>query len=274
MKIAACVILYHPDPIDLEKDILAFASQIDLLILWRNSPEDIPIPDNLPCQIRWMGDGINHYIAHPLNTILNYCSDQGYDYLLTMDQDSEFDNFEAFLNQIKQSQKEGATENTIIFAPNINHRYGTASPSVLKVESTITSGSLCNVQKAKAIGGFRESYEINWVDDEFCHRARLAGFEILAFPEYNLKQRFGRITTVHGIDCYNYPAKTYYFIFRNMLWMHRQYKTAPSIRCILYTSQMYIKGILAGETDKCRKLKALGRGITHGLFKDYLKNEA
>lgn len=268
MRIAACIVLFHPDPKDLERDIRAIAPYLDTLILWRNSGEETSLPQDISCPVVYMGDGTNQYIAHALNESLAYCAEFGFDCLLTMDQDSEFEDFGAFLEQAESLRRDPAYADAIIFAPNVNRRYGTEE-KVLPVESTITSGSLCDVRKCLAIGGFRESYRIYWVDSEFCHRAALAGYRILALPGHNLRQQFGKITKKHGIDCYNYSAKTYYFMFRNMLWMHREYKSNPSTKCVLYTTQMYLKSILAGENGKWEKLKAVCRGIRHGLTRDY-----
>ena len=268
MRIAACIVLYHPDSSDLEKNIRAISDHIDLLFLWRNSIEKVIVPENLSCRILWMGDGTNQYIAHPLNCCLSYCIENGFDYLLTMDQDSEFEDFGRFIETVSVLRNETLYRRTIIFAPNINHRYD-ISYSFIAVESTITSGSLCDVRAAIAIGGFREAYQIYWVDGEFCHRAHLNGYDIFTLTENNLKQQFGKITMVHGVTCYNYSAQSYYFLFRNMLWMHREYKTNPSRRCILYSTQMYIKGILIGENEKWKKLKAIWKGVYHGITRSY-----
>ena len=268
MKIAACIILYHPNLSDLEKDIRAICYHIDTLILWRNSPEEIVIPQDLLSNIIWMGNGDNRYISYALNRCLDYCDKNGFDYLLSMDQDSEFEDFSGFLSKVSALQFESSFEKTIVFAPNVNHRYH-VSPSMITVESTITSGSLCKVREAIAIGGFRESYQIYWVDSEFCHRANLNGYRILTLTEYNLIQQFGKKTISHGITCYNYSAQSYYFLFRNMFWMHREYKMNPSIKCILYTTKMYIKSIIFGEANKWAKIKAVLRGIRHGITRNY-----
>ena len=49
MRIAACIVLFHPDPKDLERDIRAIAPYLDTLILWRNSEEEISLPQDIPC---------------------------------------------------------------------------------------------------------------------------------------------------------------------------------------------------------------------------------
>lgn len=268
MKLAASIILYHPDIADLEKNIRAIADHVDTLILWRNSPEEIPLPEALPCKLLLMGDGTNQYISRPLNTCLSYCLDGGFDYLLTLDQDSEFEDFGGFLEKALSLADEPGHQRTVIFAPNVNHRYA-SEPSVLSVESAITSGSLCKVSAALECGGFRESYRIYWVDSEFCHRAQLKGWNIWTLTGFNLRQQFGKKVPADGAGSYNYSAQAYYFLFRNMLWMHREYKSNPSLRCILYTSKLYLSSILRGETDKWEKLKAVGRGVRHGLFGKY-----
>ena len=141
MRIAACIVLFHPDPKDLERDIRAIAPYLDTLILWRNSGEEISLPQDIPCPVVYMGDGTNQYIAHALNESLAYCAEFGFDCLLTMDQDSEFEDFGAFLEQAESLRRDPAFADAILFAPNVNRRYGTEE-SVLPVESTITSGSL------------------------------------------------------------------------------------------------------------------------------------
>ncbi len=264
MRIAACIILYQANPSDLRRNILAIAGQIDTLILWRNSPEDILVPEGLPCKIHWMGSGENLFIAKPLNECLAYCKREGFDWLLTMDQDSEFEDFKAFIQSVETISIEGVG----IFAPNVNRRYSETADAV-EIESTITSGSLCSVQVAQAVGGFREDYQIYWVDSEFCHRLHLAGYKILALPHHNLIQQFGKISVVHGVRCFNYSPTTLYFMFRNMFWMHRQYRSNPNLKCILYTSQLYLKGIVIGENDKGPKLRAALKGMWHGLFRKY-----
>ena len=270
MKIAACIILYHPDLEDLTRNILAIKDNIDHLILWKNSSEDISdlkVLSSLSCGLDIMGDGTNQYISTPLNSCLEWCKFNGYDYLLTMDQDSEFESFGGFIDAIR-ALPDDVSRDTIIFAPNINNRYS-CDQEVLSIESTITSGSLCNVDKSCKIGGFREKYQIYWVDSEFCHRSHLNGYKILCLTRNNLKQQFGKKERRHGVDVYNYSKVTYFFIFRNMLWMHREYKSNPSIKTILYSSQMYLKSIIMGEKDKISKIISVTKGIYQGITRKY-----
>ena len=153
MKTAACIILYHPDTDRLRENILAIAKDLDLLILWRNSPEDIPIPE-VDVPVVRLGTGENRYIAAPLNECFRYCADRGIDWLLTMDQDSVWEDFSGFVQTAEKYLQDGV----IAFAPSVNRNLS-ATEECIDIDYTITSGSLCHVPSVLAAGGFRESYK-------------------------------------------------------------------------------------------------------------------
>lgn len=264
MRIAACVILYHPDVELLLKNVSAFIDDVEILIVYRNSVEQIDFPKAYYHKLVFMGSGKNHYMAHALNECLAYCRRHRFDYLLTMDQDSVWEDFHGFVNKV------GAypSDDVVIFAPNVNHALPETEP-YREVESTITSGSLHRVELALRSGGYKDYYQIYWVDGEFCHRARHTGYKILALPSCHLQQRFGgsdcksdRVN--RGFFCADYSPSTYYFMFRNMLFMRREWKENPSIKCIFYTLFLYLRSIILGEENKMAKLRSVFLGLRDG----------
>lgn len=263
-RIAAIIICYHPDEVVLLKNISAFADNVDKIIIWRNSDEKLSVVTASAWnqKIVWMGDGSNRFIAYPLNKAINWCVDNKYDYLLTMDQDSVWENFELIISQIS------GNKDIVIHSPNVNHCYQLPKDTISYVESVITSGSLLNIAIAKCLGGFREDYEIYWVDGEYCYWARKNGYKIAAYPEWHLTQEFGKQTrTIGGFYTSNYSPQIYYYIFRNMLWMHREHgNEAVSMKCILYTSMYNLRGIILGERNKLIKLVKIVSAFWHGLF--------
>lgn len=260
-KIAAIVIAYHPQADELEKNMLAYMDAVDLVLVWRNSPEALPFLEKYPQKVVPMGDGTNKYMAYPLNVALDWCKQNGYDYLMAMDQDSLWSDCGAFVNAAMSM----AETDVALFAPNVNHLYD--DKESYDTERAITSGSLYNVEVVTRLGGFRENYQIYWVDDEFCYWARLNGYKIKLLGKYNLQQQFGKETvTAFGFTTSNYSPKVYYFLHRNMMWMKREYGEVPSLRCILYIFFYCVRGILLGEKNKLRKLAAIGTALLHGLF--------
>jgi len=263
MRIAAIVVLYKPDIEAFIRNIRQYVDAVEKVLIWRNSSEGIIFPKDLSEKVILCGTGENQYIAKALNFAVEWCCNNGYDYLLTMDQDSSWLDFKGFIENIQMLPK----DDVAIFAPNMNDT-SDSSNDHYPVESVITSGSLCNVDIAKRLGGFREDYEIYWVDSEYCHWANLNGYKIEMMSRFVLKHRLGNpIRTKFGFNASNYSPTVYYFLFRNMLWMKREYHINPSLKCVLYTSFYHIRGILFGEQDKLLKLGKIVKAYYNGLFR-------
>ena len=118
MKIAAIVVVYHAEKRILFQNIEAFASSVDTIIIWRNSPDDLAYLEKWRSKMVFMGDGTNRYMAKPLNEAIDYCISKGYDYLLTMDQDSCWEDFNRFIELVNALPKDGLVA---IYAPNVNN---------------------------------------------------------------------------------------------------------------------------------------------------------
>lgn len=264
-RIAAIVICYHPDMELLRANIGTFAGEVDSVLVWRNSGEPLDRLKEEFNNIELTGSGENQFIARPLNEALHYCAENGYDWLLTMDQDSIFEDFGLFKADVL-SRKDG---DVAIYAPNVNGQFTDSKDH--EPETVITSGSLIDVSKAIAAGGFKEKYEIYWVDGEFCYRSRKAGYRIIVPARHNLRQQFGRQSrTLFGFTTSNYSAPIYFRLIRNMLWEHREHgPKAVSKRCIAYTLLYSTRGIVLGEKQKLKKLAAIAKGLWHGSFRSY-----
>lgn len=265
-KIAALFSLYHPDLIQLKNNVQAIANHVDTVILWRNSNEDIETLKNISGNIVFMGNGENQFLAFPMNECLKWCHKNGYDYLLTMDQDSLWNNFENFLNIVHTSNR----QDIAIFAPNVNWKYP-KSDKMIETTYVISSGSLIKVNAALEVGGFNEKYKIYWLDGILCHKICKAGYHIMIVPECNIDHKFGNITkTLFGFETPNYSPEVYYYLIRNMIWSHRQYGVSTvSYKCIGYNLLYNVRGIILGDKNKIKKLSMVMKALIHGLFLPY-----
>lgn len=263
MKIAALFIIYKPHVSDLVTNILQVIETVDLVVLWFNSAVDISLPEQYENKILSVYSEENQFIAAPINNILEYCSLHNFDYLLTMDQDSYWEDFSGFIREIKNMQCDDA----IVYSPNINRSIGSLE-TMIEVDRVITSGSLYNVELTRKLGGFREDYKIYWVDGEFSYWSIINNYKLICLPKFNLLHQFGGHTKrVFGITGANYSFVSYYFLFRNMLWMHREFGVqAVSYKTIFYTMKSYIPGIILCEENKIRKLAHILKAFFHGLF--------
>lgn len=266
MKIVAVIVAFHPDMELLRRNIEAIHDHVDKILIWRNSPEDFnPILSRSP-KIVLGGDGTNRFMAFSLNRALEWANNLGYKWLLTMDQDSVWDDFGNFITDALDD----GDESVALYTPNVNRAFD-PTPQHTDVETAITSGSLINVERALSIVGFKEKYEIYWVDGEFCFRARREGMKVRMLPHHNLTQQFGRQTrTLFGFQTSNYSPQSYYYLIRNMLWEHREHGSrAVSFRCIAHTLLFTTRGIILGEKQKMKKLGKISLAIWHGLTKSY-----
>lgn len=266
MKIAAIVVVYHPDIENLIKNIQSYIDYVDKLLVWRNSEEDLSILGALSDKILLLGIGENQYLASPYNIGLDWCYKHEYDFLLTMDQDSLWINFQGFL----QNAISYKTSEIAVFAPNVNGNEDKQLPLIDK-ETVISSGMLIDVSAAKNVGGFNENYQIYWVDGEFCYKLRTNGYLIKLITDYSLIHELGNQSkTIFGFTTSNYSPTVYYFMIRNMIWEHREYgENAVSSKCIAYTLFYNLRGIILGESNKLIKIKSICKGLCDGMFSSY-----
>jgi len=272
MKTAAIIIAYHPDKALLCKNIEAFINDVDIVLIHRNSDDDMSyLTYQWGSKIKFIGGGNNQYIAKPLNEALKYCHINGYNWLLTMDQDSLWKDFSGFKSAIENVEN---NESIAIYAPNVNYFNKNTNAKYLDIEWVIQSGMLLNVNVCLSLGGFREDYKIYGVDEEFCYWANLHDKKVRILPRFNLKQQYGTSRmTRWGFYVYDYSPIVRYFMIRNMIWMKREFPKSTTSRRILSVIAHNTRDITFCENKKFAKLKMFTKGIFHGLTRPISKRE-
>jgi hypothetical protein len=266
MRILAVVVVYHPDKELLVRNIGAFIDYVDKVIVWRNADDALEYLDKWNDKIIYMGDGTNKFLAYPINKALEYGQENGYDFLLTMDQDSEWINFKDFKETIARQWTDN--NNVAIYSPNVNGYLKDSNIEYKDIEWVIQSGMLIDLKKTQHWGGFREDYEIYGIDEEYCYWLRLNGLKIRSFTNYRLKQKYGEARKSRfGFTVYNYSPATRYHLIRNMIWMKREFPGSTIFRRIPHVALLNLRDILLAEDNKYKKTSALLRGIYDGLFK-------
>ena len=269
MRILAVICLYHPEPELLEADIASFAGGVDALLLWRNSPVDeksieAALPPDVRDKLRWAGDGHNAGISKALNEALVIAREEGFTHLLTMDQDSVWEGFDRFLDQVSAPEAPRG-----LFGPSRKGEPGATSYTA--VSQLITSGMLVPVEVAGAAGGWWEELFTDGVDTAFCCAAARAGFGCWqvgnCFLHHRLgapvvKHFFGRPYTVTG-----YGPERLYEIYRSMFLIIRSYPEAKDIRRSL--KDVWIRRnpvrLLLGGRQRPAKFWAMLRGSVAGI---------
>lgn len=233
MKIAACVILYHPKEKDLN-NILSYIDLVDKLYVYDNSEEPtITIPFDKYDKIIYISDSENKGLSYRLNHACNAAIADGFDFLLTMDQDSYFteNNLKYYFQNIKDYPNK---EKIGIFGLDYYDYNKSTDPKKIipkEVDFLITSGSVMNLNLYKEIGGFDENLFIDGVDYDYCFAVLKNNFKCIHFKNNSFTHTIGEktkrscIKTLYLIKKHKLihsPIRIYY-IKRNMLYLEKKY---------------------------------------------------
>ncbi|MBB6005615.1 glycosyltransferase family 2 protein [Arcicella rosea] len=234
MKIAAVVILYHPTVKTLE-NIKTYASVLDQVYAFDNTEEGSVIKNSLMeiPNISYFNDKHNAGIAKRLNTAAQIAINDGFDWLLMMDQDSSF-NYSTF-NLYRDNISNYPDKNQVaIFGPNFSREQQNSFETIIpeEVSALITSGSILNLSAYQQIGMFDEALFIDGVDTEYCLRAQNSGFKIVQLFNIFLKHELGESVRRASIKTLYLVKKTKaihspircYYIYRNNLYLQDKYK--------------------------------------------------
>ncbi|MDR0983111.1 MAG: hypothetical protein LBM07_07740 [Culturomica sp.] len=267
MKLLAVVSSYFPKLEELEENIQSYLPWVDKLIIWENTPKEQSkikeLTDKLNCdkiQVRTTGE--NEFLAKPFNICVQWAKENGYTHILTMDQDSKFENgnFERYIELVKN-----CTDDKIgCFSPNIGNKR-TSSKEIIAIETAITSGAIYPLSVFDNIGLFDEKLLIDCVDTEFCLRAHTHNIKTVCVTSINLLHHLGSFKkTKVGLLLNNYSAQRTYYLLRNRILIEKKYPKYDDNKKSFFKYQLFyriIKVIL--EKDSLRKIKAILLALIH-----------
>ncbi len=228
INIMGVVILYHPDTNLLFDHINTYLPGVNKLLLYDNS--ELPSPELVQMvglqdspKLEYIYFGKNEGISKRLNMAAEYAIANGYEFLLTMDQDSAFekDGFDNYLEKINRNTIAGVAQYGVNCQPDITP--ATTTPE--KVISLITSGSILDLKLFTQVGPFDEKLFIDFVDAEFSYRVVDKGFVNVLFSDIILLHRIGYLKMGRSLKNWKLtprllhaPVRVYY-ILRNGLYL-------------------------------------------------------
>lgn len=265
LKVAGIVTLYNPTDEDI-LNINTYINDIDVLYVVDNT-EGFNNLDRLPKnkKIEYIFNNENVGIATALNIGANKAITQGYDWLLTMDQDTTFN--KNVINQMKEYILSNDTSTIGIVTPwhKIKAILNKPNSSIDYPIDVMTSGNLLNLDIYKKIGGFKDWLFIDGVDIEYCLNLRKNGYKILRLNyleiDHNLGDIFYKKILNRNFLCTNHTAIRRYYIIRNNNYIYDMYKDFDKDFCKYIVSQRHnILAVILFENNKCQKLKYYIKG--------------
>ena len=290
IKLAACVVLYNPDDTIFE-NILTYGNYVDKLIVVDNSlKRNKFLIDKLnevfESKLIYINNNDNLGIATALNQACDKAIELQFKWILTMDQDSSFINFDHYKKCLEKVQN---VNNVALLAANTD-KEGYSNFDINECScnyredkfSVITSANIVNLEYFEEIGRFNDKLFIDMVDYDYCLRINIKKFKILYFPDVFVEHKLGEVHLRTNIFTRKKKYKTEhnaqraYYIARNSLYLSKNYgKYFPKEFGMLHILNIVfihdVTKILLYEIDKWNKLKAKFIGLYHFLINRYGK---
>lgn len=269
-RVCAGIILFNPDIDRLELVLSSIENQVEEVFAVDNNSknsEDISrLFDSHP-KVKWLKNEVNKGISKALNQACCEAFDRDYNWILTLDQDTICPS-----NMVDTLLYYTAQNNIGIVCPAVYYEdWGKNTQNERtdreEVYACMTSGSLIRLRAWKDVGGYDETYFMDYVDNEFCMKLRLSKYKILKVNRCLMSHQLGqtRIITIFGkkfvgithspLRCYDMMRNNLCFIrkYKNNLNLFREYGKVFSIfiNKIFYSRNKKdtIKALLMGVRD-------------------------
>ncbi len=281
----AGIVLFKPDASQVRANLAALLDQVDLLILYLNSPlssEDAASFTALaePDRLLFLGDGSNRGLGVAYNAMAELARAREARHLLLLDQDSSptIDLLPGLVDAFRRLMDAGKTVATV--GPAIQTLTGEAHqpprpprpspgpiPGILPAEAVISSGSLISMDALSAVGPFRDDFFIDMIDTEWSLRAWTRGYGTWMTERVSMRhalgggtvRAFGSTIVLHS------PARLYTAI-RNQTAMLRLRHVPWRWRAIFLASlPLRVLAYLRHAPARHATLKAIWLGIFDGV---------
>lgn len=283
MKTTVIYVTYNSNKELLSKSINSIVSQVDKIIIVDNTPnkdEKLEIFRNNNVEIIYLED--NFGIAYAQNVGIKRALNENFEYIMLSDQDTIYpnnyisdmlkifdiyDNIGAiaprFIDGIKKS-----SDGFISITPIIFKQFFPASGKH-EVMQVIASGKILNAKYLNNIGLMDENLFIDWVDFEWCWRARKKGYKIIGNADVTIDHQLGDSSKDLGFREVNLRSPVrHYYITRNAFHLALRDKSLdlPHRIILFFKSFRYIIGYPILSKPHLKHLKYVLFGFYHGII--------
>lgn len=269
-KIAVGIVTFNSEIDCLKKNIESIVNQVEVIYIIDNGSDnwqeiESVVQNEEKCVIQRFNN--NEGIAKALNTLCLKAQENGYEWILTLDQDTIcppniIEEFREYLCLEKVAMLTAAVfdRNRGTFNSKLNTKYS-------EVNNCITSGSLLNLNVWNELKGFDEYLFIDGVDFDICHRIVMAGYKIYRINSVIINHEIGKseYKNIFGwkVIVMHHSAFRKYYIARNNIYLARKGVWKIS-RGLLRNMKIFLLTILF-EKQKCIKIKKIIKGTIDGF---------
>lgn len=218
----------------------------------------------VPASVKYTFYNHNNGLSIPYNQMIEYCTQQQYDYLCILDQDSNYplEEMKKLIDFINEHPQD--LVNTAIIAPRYYkplEKQHSRQQKLSTVKWTINSGSFLNVKLLQRKGlSYDEKVFLDALDFDFCWSVREKDCLVQIYEDSVFVQNLGQL--VKGRSFCSHSSSRYYNIVHNKKHIHRKrlgYVLGTAIAIIKTGST--ISKVLLYEENKWPKLKSCLKGL-------------
>ena len=281
-KLACVVIWYNPSLLEVQ-NIRTYSSCFEKVYIVDNSNSDNKTLAEEIADSVYISNGKNLGIAAALNKGCQKACSDGFEWCLTMDQDSTWssDLLEMYLKEVALNH----SELTVSFAPAMNlseksfsiigdiRRFFTGKetlPEKQFVENVMTSGNIISLKIWEKTGKFDEKLFIDEVDSDFCFRLISSGYRILKFNNIFFNHTLGTPKKSFFPMTYSYHEKRCYYISRNKRYLISKYpELAHKYNHSLMLNLFVLGKILTAQFSDMKYIMQGKKDFKHNIFGEY-----
>jgi rhamnosyltransferase len=283
-RVGIVVVFYHPDASSIER-ATHFAEHGVCVVVDNTEGDTDSTARSLGPNVVYLPNGRNLGIATAINQGVDHLNRMACRYAILFDQDSEpADELLHGLPQLLEQASANGRRVALVGPAYEDARLGGVAPFVrfafpalkrvspdgaepVGVDFLITSGSCLNLAAWKDIGPMDDGLFIDFVDLEWCVRARRAGYDVLGAPSLRLRHSLGgEPVSVLGRAYPSHSPLRHYYLFRNATALLRRayvpwtWKWTEAVkfpvRLVIYVGWL---------TPRLEHLRMAMLGMWHGL---------
>lgn len=279
---AAVLVSYFPDGDTLGRTIASLLEQVDRLY-WIDNGTSLPLP-SLPASEKLTCLRLEHNvgIAAAQNIGIKAATNDGASFVLLSDQDTYFpaktlenlvDTFQRWPNAaavvplFKDTHKK--KDDGFILSSTWFFSSRSVSDGEHKLFQAIASGKVLKVDALQKTGLMDESLFIDWVDLEWCWRARKRGFDVIGNAAVTIEHTLGDSAKDLGFREVNLRSpQRHYFITRNAFHLaFRSSSLSSARRFILFLRSLrYLVAFPLLGQQKIENFRAVSQAFYHALL--------
>ncbi len=284
VKINTIYVTYNAQIELLKKSLESIASQVDKIYIVDNTPSRdtrLELFKSEKIEVIYLEE--NFGIAYALNVGIKKALKNGVEYIMLSDQDTYYpatyvfdmlkvfatdDKIAAIAPRFVDSNKKGE-DGFIEVAPVVFKQFFPKS-GTHEIMQAISSGKILQAEYLGAIGLMNEELFIDWVDLEWCWRARRKGYKIVGNADVIIHHQLGDNSKNLGFREVNLRSYIrHYYITRNAFYLSLYSRDLDGLHrvTLFLKSFRYIVGYPILAKPHLLNLKYVLLGFWHGVTK-------